>query len=114
MDDTLCMCVHESKYIPILKCVHASIGSGHFSAKTTAKQVIYLGFWWPTLHGDAEEIVCRCDACQRNRVPISLDEMPLRPVMSTRAFSKWGIDFVGPIKPPTRSTHAQYIIVATD
>ena len=34
--------------------------------------------------------------------------------MSTRAFSKWGIDFVGPIKPPARSTHAQYIIVATD
>ena len=114
MDDTLRMCVHESEYIPILTCVHAGVGSGHFSAKTTAKQVIYSGFWWPTLHGDAEEIVRRCDACQRSRVPICLDEMPLRPVMSTRAFSKWGIDFVGPIKPPARSTHAQYIIVATD
>ena len=35
-------------------------------------------------------------------------------IMSTRAFIKWGIDFVGPIKPPTKSTHAQYIIVAID
>ena len=35
-------------------------------------------------------------------------------IMSTRAFSKLGIDFVGPIKPLAKSTHAQYIIVAID
>ena len=36
----------------------------------------------------------------------------MRIIKSTRAFSKWGIDFIGPIKPPAKSTHAQYIIVA--
>ena len=44
--------------------------------------------------------------------------MPLRPMMEARTFSKWGIDFVGPINPPAhRTAHrtkAQYIIVATD
>ena len=40
--------------------------------------------------------------------------MPLRPIMATRAFSNWGIDFVGPIKPPARHTHEEYIIVAID
>ena len=36
----------------------------------------------------------------------------MQPILSTRAFSKWGINFVGPIKPLAKSTHAQYIIVA--
>ncbi|WP_176691493.1 DDE-type integrase/transposase/recombinase, partial [Enterobacter cloacae complex sp. GF14B] len=40
--------------------------------------------------------------------------MPLRPMMGARAFAKWGIDYVGPISPPTYKTHAQYIVVATD
>ena len=42
------------------------------------------------------------------------DEMPIRPTMATRAFVKWGINFVGPIKPPARNTHVEYIIVATN
>lgn len=33
--------------------------------------------------------------------------------MSIMAFSKWGIDFLGPIKTLTKGTHLEYIIVAT-
>ena len=34
--------------------------------------------------------------------------------MFARVFAKWGIDFIGPIKPPTKGSGTQYIIVATD
>lgn len=40
--------------------------------------------------------------------------MPLQLNMAIRAFAKWEIDFVGPIKPPTRHLHAEYIIVTMD
>ena len=63
---------------------------------------------------DALEFVKRCEQCQRTKPPVTADEMPWRPIMATRAFAKWGIDFVGPIKLPARHTHAEYIIVATD
>ena len=39
--------------------------------------------------------------------------MPLRPIVSTRAFVKWGIDFVGPL-PRAQGTRCQYLIVAID
>ena len=40
--------------------------------------------------------------------------MPLRPIMVARTFAKWGINFVGPIKPTTLRSHAEYIIVAAN
>ena len=113
-DQVLRLCVPKEKYMDILKHAHAGITGGHFSAETTAKTIMWSGLWWPTLHLDAELLVARCEECQRVKPPRAMDSMPLRPIMSARAFAKWGIDFVGPIKPPARGSGAQYMIVATD
>ena len=40
--------------------------------------------------------------------------MPHHPVLPLEPFQKWGLDFVGPFKPPTMRTGNRYIIVATD
>ena len=62
---------------------------------------------------DSQEYVKRCDECQRGTVPTCYDNMPLSPIVSTRTFAKWGIDFVGPL-PLAQGTRCQYLIVATD
>ena len=113
-DGNLRLCVPESQYLEILYHAHAGISGGHFSGPITAKLILWSGLWWPTLHMDALEFVKRCEQCQRTKPPVAREEMPLRPIMATRAFAKWGIDFVGPIEPLARHTHAEYIIVATD
>ena len=102
------MCVGDAKYIPILHQAHSGVGNGHFNSRTTAKNIMWSRIWWPTLFQDVKAFVKRCEVCQQSKVPNMFDRMPLRPMLSTRAFAKWGLNFVGPIKPPTKSTHAEY------
>ena len=52
--------------------------------------------------------------CQRATRPTNQDHMPLHLVLPQLPFEKWGLDYVGPIKPTTRGSQARYIIVATD
>ena len=40
--------------------------------------------------------------------------MPLNPQVTSQAFDKWAIDFVGPINPLGKRTGARYIITMTD
>ena len=112
--DGLWLCVREKEYIPILRQAHEGLGSGHFSGETIAKNIIWSRLWWPMMYHNAQEYVKRCEICQRSKTPTMYNNMPLRPMMSTRDFAKWGIDFVGPIKPPTPGSHTEYIMVATD
>ena len=48
-----------------------------FLPDTTAKAIMTAGLWWPTLFQDAKEYVKRCEDCQRTKVPIRKDNMPL-------------------------------------
>eukprot|EP00253_Pinus_taeda_P030152 PITA_30152 len=70
------------------------------------------GYYWPTLHEDVRRYISQCDRCQRMGKPSPRDEIPLQPQVTLESFEKWGMDFVGPIKPPSRQK--SYIIVCTD
>jgi hypothetical protein len=84
---------------------------GILLATRTTKNILSTGYYWPTLHKDAQAYVRCCDACQRMGQPTKSTEIPLQLQVSLEPFEKWGIDFVGPINPP--SNQFKYILVCT-
>lgn len=113
-DGVLRRCVHPSEVQAILQCCHDSCCGGHFAGFVTAKKVLHSGYWWLSLFKDAAKFVKKCDPCQRVGKPTATSAMPLTPILAQVPFEKWGIDFVGPIKPPSRNGRKRYILVATE
>ncbi len=102
----------EEEVFEILLTCHDEPCGGHFGAKRTAFKIFQAGYYWPTLHQDVRRYTSQCDRCQRMGKPTPKDEIPMQPQVTFEPFEKWGMDFVGPINPPSKQK--QYIIVCTD
>nr|GEX38141.1 DNA-directed DNA polymerase [Tanacetum cinerariifolium] len=69
-----CLCGQEA--IDILKSCHYGPTKGHHGPNYTAKKVFDLGFYWPTIYCDAQDLVKTYDVCQRQGNISQRDEMP--------------------------------------
>jgi hypothetical protein len=96
--------VLEHKRTRVLEEAHEGIAGGNYAGKATVQKVLQAGLWWSMIHRDSKEYCQKCDVCQRVGKPNRKDEVPLRPEVTLQAFDKWAIDFLGPIKPPTKRT----------
>ena len=52
------------------------------------------------------------DICQKMGPKVSKSSQPLHPIMLTKVFQKWKLDFIGPINALARNTKNKYIITA--
>jgi hypothetical protein len=57
-------CIPESEHHDILSFCHDQACGGHFSTKKTAAKILTSGFYWPTLHKDANAYCRACLRCQ--------------------------------------------------
>ncbi|KAI3797202.1 hypothetical protein L1987_32457 [Smallanthus sonchifolius] len=88
-DQLIRRCVHGNEAHDILKHCHEGPTGGHHGATSTARKVFDAGFFWPTIHRDAHNMVRKCDACQRASNISSRDEMPQRPIQVCEIFDDW-------------------------
>ena len=98
----------------LLKGCHDDVCEGHFSRLVTTQNILQYGYRWPTLFLDATKYAKRCDPCQRVEKPTPSRVMPLTPILAQIPFKKLEIDFVGPIKPPSRHGQKRYILLAIE
>jgi hypothetical protein len=103
-NDMLLRCVNNEEAQKMLKETHGSSNyfthvGGIFSAKTIGFKIIRKGYYWLTIFHDSYVFSRSCDKCQKFAGKEFLSAMPLPPTLPEFTFSKWGLDFIGPINP---------------
>jgi hypothetical protein len=105
-DGILLRCVNNEEEKKLLQEANGSsyfvmqVG-GHLSAKDIAFKIIRNGYYWPLIFGDSYKFARSCDKCQKLAGKEHISAMPLQHVLPDFAFSKWVLDFIGPINPPS-------------
>ncbi|GJV49513.1 reverse transcriptase domain-containing protein [Tanacetum coccineum] len=80
--------------------------------RSVVAKVIRTGYYWPTMHMDARNLIRECNDCQIHRPIPRNPQQNLTPITSPWPFYKWGIDLAGPF--PEGPGKVKFLIVAID
>jgi hypothetical protein len=110
-------CVNNDEAHKLLQETHEYSNSiihvgGHFFAKTTSFKIIRKGYYFPSMFRDYYNFSRAFEKCQKFAGKERLSSMPLQHVLPDFPFSKWCLDFNGPINHPY-STGQFLIWIAT-
>ncbi|KAI5343261.1 hypothetical protein L3X38_011137 [Prunus dulcis] len=105
-----CLTPEEGHYV--LREIHEGICGNHSGARSLAHKAIRQGYFWPSLHTDAQAFTQKCDKCQRFAKLPQLPAEPLTAMVSPWPFAQWGLDLIGPM--PEGKGQVKYAVVAVD
>ncbi|XP_057756243.1 uncharacterized protein LOC130975465 [Arachis stenosperma] len=96
LNQPLLKCLHPDQTNYVLRKVHEDCCGHHIGGKALTRKLIRAGYYWPSMMADSKEFVRKCAKCHENasfhRAPAS--ELSL--LTSSRPFSQWGVDLLGP------------------
>ncbi|GAV72761.1 rve domain-containing protein/RVT_3 domain-containing protein [Cephalotus follicularis] len=105
-------CLNPSEADYALREVHEGICGNHIGGITLSHKLLRQGYYWPTMHQDAIDLVRKCDKCQRNANISRRPSQSLTSITAPWPFAQWGMDFVGPL--PMATGQRKFLIVAVD
>jgi hypothetical protein len=92
-------CVSAEEGQEMLVEIHQGECGNHASSRALVAMVFRHGFYWSTALEQAEELVKRCNGCQRYANKIHMPAWALKTIPITWTFAVWGLDMVGNFKP---------------
>lgn len=105
-------CISEEEDLRVTKSIQNGGGGAHQGSRKLANQVKSQGYYWPSLHQIAKNIVEKCVECQKYRniqqAPSTFPSTIKTPI----PFARWSLDIVGPL--PLASKKKKYILVVVN
>ncbi|GJT56388.1 reverse transcriptase domain-containing protein [Tanacetum coccineum] len=86
--------------------------SMHAGPRSVVAKAMQLGYYWPTMHRDARDMIRTCNDCQIHHPVPRNPQQPLTPITAPWSFYKWGIDIAGPFSEGPGKV--KFLIVAMD
>ena len=74
----------------LLSEIHEGDCGHHTGSKSLVAKAFRHGFYWLTAHADAEDLVSRCDGCQKFTRRAHVPAQELRMIPITWPFAVWG------------------------
>ncbi|XP_016168240.1 uncharacterized protein LOC107610752 [Arachis ipaensis] len=112
LSQPLLKCLHPDQMDYVLKEVHEGCCGHHIEGKALARKLIRAGYYWPSMMEDSKEFVRKYAKCQENANFHKAPATELSLLMSSRPFSHWGVDLLGPFS--VGPGQVKYLIVAID
>lgn len=105
-----CLTTEQGDYV--LWEIHGDVCGDHLGSRSLAHKAFRQGYYWPTMHQDANTLVKKCDKCQRfGNVP-HIPAEPLTPIVSPWPFAQWGLNLIGQMS--QGKGQVKYVVVAVD
>lgn len=105
-----CLPPLEADYV--LREFHEQVCASHQVAPALKRNVLQVGFYWPSIIRDANALVDSCDKHQRFANNILALATDMRPLTAPWPFDVWGLVILRPL--PKASGQKKFFIVSVD
>ncbi|CAL2224572.1 unnamed protein product [Prunus armeniaca] len=105
-----CITTEQGDYV--LREIHGGVCGDHSGSRSLAHKAFWQGYYWPTMHQDADTLVKKCDKCQRFGNVSHIPAKPLTSIVSPWPSPQWGLDLIGLM--PQGKGQVKYAVVAVD
>nr|GEZ67933.1 reverse transcriptase domain-containing protein [Tanacetum cinerariifolium] len=105
-------CVGPLQANYVLREIHEGSCRMHAGPRSVVAKALRSGYYWPTMHTDAKNMIRECNDCQVHCPVPKNPQEKLTPITSPWPFYKWGIDIARPFSEGLGKV--KFLIVAMD